>query len=88
MLTRDDIFRMAMEADIQELPIEGNDPDYCGRWHNIERFAHLVAAAERRAWQRLTDEEIVEFADQVSDQEHSVELFARAVEARLKELNA
>jgi hypothetical protein len=42
----------------------------------------------RREWQTLTDAEIVKLADEVSGEEHGVELFALAIEARLKELNA
>ncbi len=41
----------------------------------------------RREWQGLTDEEIVKFADEVSGEEHSVEDFARAIEAVLRSKN-
>lgn len=30
------------QAGIQELPIEDNDPDYCGKIEDIERFVALI----------------------------------------------
>ena len=49
-MTRDDIIRMAREA--------GFEIDCCSlEWHDrIERFAALVAAAEREACARVCDE--------------------------------
>jgi hypothetical protein len=47
----------------------------------------LYTHPPRREWRSLTEEEIVKFADEVSGEEHSVEDFARAIEAALKEKN-
>lgn len=55
-MSRDDIFRMALEA--------GGMPDgfFGDRWvmytQEIERFAALVAAAEREACARMFDDEV------------------------------
>ena len=47
-MNKDDIMRMASEAG-------GLSITYSGRWMfyaaDLERFAHLVAAAEREAWE-------------------------------------
>jgi hypothetical protein len=48
----------------------------------------LYTHPPRRAWQTLTDAEIVKLADEVDGEEHGVELFARAIEATLQERNA
>ena len=44
-LDRDDIIRMAREAHMQPYPLD----TYAGHIVNLERFANLVAAAEREA---------------------------------------
>ena len=57
-MTRDDIIRMAEEADLwadQELQCIG---EYHPDWHEVRdiRFAALVAAAEREACAKLCEE--------------------------------
>lgn len=57
-MTRDDIIRMAEEADLwadQELQCIG---EYHPDWHEVRdiRFATLVAAAEREACAKVCDE--------------------------------
>ena len=51
-MNRDDIIRMAQEA--------CGEPAWSGgvewTWEEVERFAHLVAAAEREACAKLLDE--------------------------------
>jgi hypothetical protein len=67
-MTTDDIIRMAREADLW------------GEIYAMQRFANLVAAAERE-WEGLTDEE---------REEISLELpidAVRITEAKLKEKN-
>jgi hypothetical protein len=75
-MTRDDIIRLAEEAGTHEGGaanwVNGN------RW---EQFAFLVAAAAKREWQGLTDEDI----GLVSDEFLEGVLWA---EAKLKEKNA
>ena len=84
-MNRDDIIRLAEEAGTHEGGaanwVNGN------RW---EQFAFLVAAAAKREWQGLTDEEIGMLT--VFDGLHHVEVpllakFTRAIEAKLKEKN-
>ena len=48
-MTRDDIIRMAREA----MYLNG---DNVPSWHELERFADLVAAAEREACAKVADE--------------------------------
>jgi hypothetical protein len=75
-MNRDDIIRLAEEAGTHEGGaanwVNGN------RW---EQFAFLVAAAAKREWQGLTDEDI----GLVSDEFLEGVLWA---EAKLKEKNA
>ena len=50
-MNRDDIIRMAHEADCLD------DQHYGTVWANkLERFAHLVAAAERETWATAEEE--------------------------------
>ena len=50
-MTHDDIIRMAHEADCLD------DQHYGTVWANkLERFAHLVAAAERETWATAEEE--------------------------------
>jgi hypothetical protein len=55
----------------------------------FERFAALVAAAERKEWQGLTDEEIEAgfITNTCCDDLVVYEHIARAIEAKLKEKN-
>jgi len=78
-MTRDDIIRLAEEAGTHEGGaanwVNGN------RW---EQFAFLVAAAAKREWQGLTDEERY-LGDARSEEEIE---YAKAIEAKLKEKNS
>jgi len=47
-MTRDDIIKMAKEAGIEFYPSPTNDVRFC-LFKNLERFAALVAAAERES---------------------------------------
>ena len=46
-MNRDDIIRMAYEAGIRVAPVSGDIHPNNVYWHEVERFASLVAAAER-----------------------------------------
>ena len=60
-MNRDDIIRMAHEADCLD------DQHYGTVWANkLERFAHLVAAAEREACARVERKEAWEAAKAAS----------------------
>jgi hypothetical protein len=52
-MTREDIIRMAKEAGIQDAH---SDKPHLGVMAQLERFAALVAAAEREACARLAEE--------------------------------
>jgi len=76
-MNRDEIIRMAREAEL----LDSDGTGYCPIGY-IERFAALVAAAAaKREWQGLTDEDI----GLVSDEFLEGVLWA---EAKLKEKNA
>jgi hypothetical protein len=85
-MNRDDIIRLAEEAGTHEGGaanwVNGN------RW---EQFAFLVAAAAKREWQGLTDEERLRCFDDIDwnkvDWCPDHEQYAKAVEAKLKEKN-
>lgn len=51
-MTRDEIIRMAREADIIDFRDADDDPHTAQMVEFLERFAALVAAAEREAAQR------------------------------------
>ena len=78
-MNRDDIIRLAEEAGTHEGGaanwVNGN------RW---EQFAFLVAAAAKREWQGLTDDEIDQVAASFGYGYIDV---ARAIEAKLKGKN-
>lgn len=80
-MNRDDIIRLAEEAGTHEGGaanwVNGN------RW---EQFAFLVAAAAKREWQGLTDEELKEICRQDGLIFKPLK-FYRAIEAKLKEKN-
>ena len=59
-MTRDDIIRMAREAHMQPYPLD----TYAGHIVNLERFANLVAAAEREAIAQMIEDSppLVSFA--------------------------
>jgi len=48
-VNRDDIIRMADEAGLRVAPVSGDTHPNNVYWHEVERFANLVAAAEREA---------------------------------------
>jgi hypothetical protein len=76
---RDDIIRMWEKAN--GWSVEG----WPSTVDEIERFAKLVAAAAKREWQGLTDEEI----DKVFlAAEEGYLCLSRAIEAKLKEKNS
>ncbi len=54
-MDRDDIIKMAKEAGIEFYPSPTNDVRFC-LFKNLERFAALVAAAEREACAKVCDE--------------------------------
>ena len=64
-MNRDDIIRMAREAGfvVDEKSQQHQPNCIFHTWHMIDevlaRFAALVAAAERREWHGLTDEEVL-----------------------------
>jgi hypothetical protein len=81
-MNTEDIIRMAREARLWDT----FDDDSIGA---LERFAALVAAAERKEWQGLTDEEIEAgfITNTCCDDLVVYEHIARAIEAKLKEKN-
>jgi hypothetical protein len=85
-MNRDDITRMAREAGISK-PWD-QEPV---KWETLERFANLVAAAERE-WQGLTDDDINDHWITAMCNTEGTRLpipeFARAIEAKLKEKNS
>jgi len=89
-MTRDDILRMAREAGWKDLPTVRLA--FAG--FDLERFAALVAAAERqrcaqiaREWRGLTDDEISALFPSSLRSDYKPYSFARAIEAALKEKN-
>ena len=87
-MNRDDIIEMAKKS---------CDSDKVDAWHNgfwtltqeeLERFAALVAAAEKREWVGLTEIEICDIeADELTSANSETFSFARAIEYKLKEKN-
>jgi len=63
--------------------VTDNPADFSDQHKALPLYTH----PPRREWQSLTDDEIVKFADEVSGEEHSVEDFARAIEAALRSKN-
>ena len=55
-MTRDDIIRMAREAHMQPYPLD----TYAGHIVNLERFAALVAAAEREECAKVCENLVIE----------------------------
>lgn len=56
-MTRDDIIRMAREADIIDFRDADDDPHTAQMVEFLARFAALVAAAEREACAKVCDDE-------------------------------
>jgi hypothetical protein len=80
-MTRDEIIRMADEAGFETC----NGDGWPNEWLllNIEKFAHLVAAAEREACAKVCDDKAKEtFSGQCAVWG---DYFARAIRARGKE---
>ena len=77
-MNREDIIRMAREA--QEVPLDQSDTDLWGLFtEQLEHFAALVAAAERKACARVCDDLVLAHpgrADLTADQ------CAQAIRAR------
>ena len=86
-MTRDDIIRMAREAGFNEfsdgLRDDGSRDTYLDCWpENLERFAALVAAAEREACAKECDDKAKEtFSGQC---QVWGDYFARVIRARSK----
>lgn len=55
MMTNDDIIRMALEAGYQHADAVGTCEDFA--YFSLERFAALVAAAEREACAKVCEED-------------------------------
>ncbi len=58
-MTKDDIIRMAREAgwkDLREFDSEMRDDIFMGKTQDLQRFAALVAAAEREACAKAIDD--------------------------------
>jgi hypothetical protein len=98
-MTRDELIKMAREAGAgHSFRFSGNNiRRSVYRFHNteLERFAELVAAAERkREWRGLTEEQRSEAIDSVPANNiggeyyyEEVEQVAKIIEAQLKEQN-
>ena len=74
-MTRDDIIRMARQADLHERVKDG--AGYVVRipnLENLERFAALVAAAEREACAKLCEQEQFELTEDVTGK-NALQLF-------------
>jgi len=54
-MNRDDIIRMAQEAGFEQRPVVGWGFEYGRLGQSLERFAALIAAAEREACAELCD---------------------------------
>lgn len=54
-MNRDDIIRMADEVGLRVAPVSGDTHPNNVYWHEVERFAELVAAAEREACARVCE---------------------------------
>ncbi len=59
-MTRDDIIKLAREAGIDSMPADYTyrSSYYAGTSDEIERFAALVAAAEREACAKVCDQKV------------------------------
>jgi len=80
---RDDIIRMWEKAN--GWSVEG----WPSTVDEIERFAKLVAAAAKREWQGLTNEEIEDIRLEYHYADGAVKVgYERAIEAKLKEKNS
>ena len=75
-MTKDDIIRMAKEAGFERTKMHGA----------LERFAYIVAAAERE-WVGLTDEEKKAIYEKADAENWHDQPLLEAVEAKLKEKN-
>jgi hypothetical protein len=63
-MTTDDIIRMAREAGLEQvvsIALDGTKIVSCPPLPELERFANLVAAAEREACAKLVDEEMADY---------------------------
>lgn len=54
-MTREDIIRMALEADVIEFRDSDSDPHVAQMVEFLQRFAELVAAAEREACAKVCE---------------------------------
>ena len=79
-MRKDDIIRMAREAGFPIAWISDNDGGVI-RWADIERFAALVAAAEREACAKVCDARAIE-CDGFTEEQHASEKLAEDIRAR------
>ena len=85
MMNRADVIRLAKEAGLEQL-VDGMD---CSDWKvEIERFASLVAAAEREQCAKLADDEYGDLTvlgdgiyNQLGDAEKTAQNIAKAIRA-------
>jgi hypothetical protein len=87
-MNRDDIIRIAQEVSGVEFPASMDGVKIGMGIEHLERFANLVAAAERE-WQGLTDDEVAQAmyrADAIFTGPMQFK-FAKEIEAKLKEKN-
>jgi len=92
-MTRDDIIRLAREAGAGEPESLYGRTDYVVMtWFELERFAALVAAATKREWVGLTDDEFNDCfvkgdpCENLADPEAWAVM--KEVEAKLREKNS
>jgi len=63
-MTREDIIRMARESGLEQvvsIALDGTKIVSCPPLPELERFANLVAAAEREECAKLVDEEMADY---------------------------
>ena len=83
-MTREDVMRMAAEAGVS--PINDQQIKFEGpMWLCLDRFAALVAAAEREECAKLCDHEMAE-QGYGSDGWHIAKALAKTIRARGKEV--
>ena len=80
-MNREDIIRMAREAGFEpEVFDEGQLLEYREEWHaTLERFAQLIAAAEREACAKVCEELVIEV---VGNSALAIDQCSRAIRAR------
>ena len=77
-MNREDILQLAREAGFRVGPSRDGPDDVWGVGANLERFAALVAAAEREACAKVCDEK----ADEANWESYYVHACSEAIRAR------